>query len=69
MVATPVPEAVPRSVQDRADVEPVEHETLDRTITGLVQACPSRGSSSPSGRRGTDCCVPVTCSSSPSSTS
>jgi stearoyl-CoA desaturase (delta-9 desaturase) len=34
---------VPRSVPDRADIEPVEHETLDRTITGLVTGLPVAG--------------------------
>jgi len=42
MAATPVPEALP-SVLDRADIEPVEHETLDRTITGLVTGLPVAG--------------------------
>jgi fatty-acid desaturase len=42
MAATPVPEALP-SVPDRADIEPVAHEKLDRTITGLVTALPVAG--------------------------
>jgi stearoyl-CoA desaturase (delta-9 desaturase) len=42
MAATPVPEALP-SVPDRVDIEPVAHEKLDRTITGLVTALPVAG--------------------------
>jgi stearoyl-CoA desaturase (delta-9 desaturase) len=42
MAPTPVPEALP-SVPDRADIEPVAHEKLDRTMTGLVTALPVAG--------------------------
>ena len=42
MAATPVPEALP-SVPDRADIEPVAHEKLDRTMTGLVTGLPVAG--------------------------
>jgi stearoyl-CoA desaturase (delta-9 desaturase) len=40
MAATPALEAAPGPVPGPADVEPVEHETLDRTMTGLVTAVP-----------------------------
>ena len=59
---------LPASPPEPGEVQPVEHEALHRTITGLVTGLPVLALASPCGRPGTACCAPAICWSSRSST-